>query len=94
MVLPSFSQLLTITGLNRRNGFNWRTICEDRETMAIVIDLADRRSLSMRSRPTTGGSAQILLFTGVRFERLELNDHRDGDLLPPPDDQTLRNRTG
>lgn len=39
--------------------------------MAIVVELADRQS-QMPRRPIKGPvEAQILLFTGVRYERLE-----------------------
>jgi hypothetical protein len=46
-------------------------------------------------KPLYGEGAKILLFTGVRFERLDASQPQDGN----PDehnggDQTLRNRTG
>jgi hypothetical protein len=63
--------------------------------MAIVIDLADRRSGGTRREPANGGSAQILLFTGVRFERLEFaNLGNEEPQTQSPEDQALRNRTG
>jgi hypothetical protein len=61
--------------------------------MATVIDLADRRMGGAVRKPLHGESAKILLFTGVRFERLDGSQPRDGN----PDehrgnDKTLRNR--
>jgi hypothetical protein len=63
--------------------------------MATVIDLAEWRMGGAMRKPLHGESAKILLFTGVRFERLDGSQPQDGN----PDEhrgngKTLRNRAG
>ncbi len=60
--------------------------------MAIVINLDDHRTGIVPRKALTGSSAQILLFTGVRFERLDLSPTAGGTDARSPDDQALRNR--
>lgn len=40
-------------------------------SVADIIRLADRRSDKTRKAPTDAAPAQILLFTGVRYERIQ-----------------------
>lgn len=67
----------------------------ERESMATIINLADRPvSLAVR-KPAHAAGARILLFTGVRFERLDQTAAQGGGPeAPPADDQALRNRAG
>jgi hypothetical protein len=61
--------------------------------MATVIDLAERRMGGATRKPLRGESAKILLFNGVRFERLDGLHMLDGNPDERAgDDQTLRNR--
>jgi hypothetical protein len=47
--------------------------------MAIVIQLdAKRNGTTKSTRPLTG-SAEILIYTGVRFERLETEEQPNGE---------------
>ncbi|ASY55697.1 MULTISPECIES: hypothetical protein [Sinorhizobium] len=39
--------------------------------MADVIRLQDRKVKMPRRRPVTAGSAKVLFFTGIRYERLD-----------------------
>jgi hypothetical protein len=41
--------------------------------MADIIRMADRQSLARRSARMTGHKAEILFFTGIRYERLDPN---------------------
>lgn len=66
-----------------------------RESMAIIINLADRPVKLAVRRPAYADGAQILLFTGVRFERLDQAPPREsGSDAQSAADQALRNRTG
>jgi hypothetical protein len=47
--------------------------------MAKVISLLERRSRIPRRVEKEPVEAKILLFTGVRYERLELGSHRPGN---------------
>lgn len=62
--------------------------------MATVINLADRPVKLAVRKPAHGAGAQILLFTGVRFERLDAGVQGGNAGTPTPDDQALRNRAG
>ncbi|HEX8045547.1 hypothetical protein [Rhizobium sp.] len=46
--------------------------------MAKIISLSDRRSRSPRRAQKEPVEAKILLFTGVRYERLDASSHRPG----------------
>jgi hypothetical protein len=46
--------------------------------VADIIRLDDHRNRATRTSPTNGGPAQLLLFTGVRYERLEKPVRRRG----------------
>lgn len=62
--------------------------------MATIMNLAERPvSLTVR-KPAPACGARILLFTGVRFERLDAGAQASNAGTQPPDDQALRNRTG
>ncbi|MCA1489711.1 hypothetical protein [Sinorhizobium alkalisoli] len=39
--------------------------------MADVIRMEDRKVKRPRRRPVTSGSAKVLFFTGIRYERLD-----------------------
>ena len=61
--------------------------------MATVINLDERRIGSVMRKSLHGQSARILLFTGVRFERLDATQPQDdGPETRAGGDQTLRNR--
>jgi hypothetical protein len=61
--------------------------------MATVINLDERRTGSVMRKSLHGQSARILLFTGVRFERLDATQSQDdGSETRAGGDQTLRNR--
>ncbi|ODR89095.1 hypothetical protein A8M32_21820 [Sinorhizobium alkalisoli] len=40
-------------------------------SMADVIRMEDRKVKRPRRRPVTSGSAKVLFFTGIRYERLD-----------------------
>jgi len=46
--------------------------------MAKIISLSDRRSRLPRRAQKEPVEAKILLFTGVRYERLDVSSHRPG----------------
>ncbi len=46
--------------------------------MAKIISLLDRRSRMPRRAPKEPAEAKILLFTGVRYERLDFGSHNPG----------------
>ncbi|MDE1995651.1 MAG: hypothetical protein KGI75_24340 [Rhizobiaceae bacterium] len=46
--------------------------------MAQIISLLDRRSRLTRRVQKEPVEAKILLFTGVRYERLDVSSHRPG----------------
>jgi hypothetical protein len=61
--------------------------------MATVINLDEWRTDSVMRKSLHGQSARILLFTGVRFERLDATQPQDGNPdKRAGDDHTLRNR--
>jgi hypothetical protein len=63
--------------------------------MATVINLDEWRAGSVMRKSFHGESAKILLFTGVRFERLDATQPQDGNPdKHAGDDHTLRNRAG
>jgi hypothetical protein len=63
--------------------------------MATVINLDERRTGIVIRKSHHGSSARILLFTGVRFERLDATQPQDdGSETRTGGDQTLRNRAG
>lgn len=63
--------------------------------MATVINLDERRTGIVIRKSLHSESARILLFTGVRFERLDATQPQDGNPdKRAGDDQTLRNRAG
>lgn len=65
----SLSQLLTINPLNRPKKAGTVTAGEYR--MAKVIKLELKRKVKARPGPALSGTAEILIFNGVRVERLE-----------------------
>lgn len=63
--------------------------------MATVINLDERRTGIVVRKSLHGKSAKVLLFTGVRFERLDASQPQDGNPREHAGgDHTLRNRTG
>ncbi|MET0748167.1 MAG: hypothetical protein ABWY49_08240 [Rhizobium sp.] len=50
--------------------------------MADIIRLADRRSQAPQTPLKDGPTAQLLLFTGVRYERLDPPSRRPGSKRP------------
>jgi hypothetical protein len=66
--------------------------------MAEVIDFGSRRPMLLVQRPAYHGDAKILIFNGVRFERLEVTgeaaDIETTAAYQHPADPTLRNRAG
>ena len=63
--------------------------------MALVIDLESRRTMSGRQRHVPPGDAKILIFNGVRFERLESSvEQQEETSVPIASDAALRNKTG
>ncbi len=54
--------------------------------MAEIIKIQDRLSLSGRATRSDGGKAEVLLFTGIQYERRETQAKADARLpaLPRP----------